>query len=89
MQRRDVRGHEFHYSIWENRRVDLQPAFILHHPNGSDKPTQLDGSSIGNIWATYVHTHFLTVPSMASRFVAACRAVDAVQSIEGSDSKLL
>jgi hypothetical protein len=26
----------------------------------------------GNLWATYVDTHFLNVPHMAFRFVSAC-----------------
>ena len=87
-----VRGHEFHYSIWDNRPVDLQTAFILHHPNGSDKPAQLDGCKVGNLWATYIHAHFLNAPSMANRFVAACRDIEkrrAVQPLKGSHAKLL
>ncbi len=68
-----VRGHEFHYSIWQNRPVDLPPAFILHPPHGGAGVTQLDGVLLGNLLATYIHTHFLNAPSMAARFVAACR----------------
>lgn len=70
-----VRGHEFHYSMWENRPADLPPAFILHPPQGESGPTRLEGARLGNLWATYIHTHFLNVPSMAVLFVAACRLV--------------
>ena len=71
-----VRGHEFHYSTWENRPTDLPPAFILRPPHGGAGPTQSDGGRVGSAWATYVHTHFLNAPSMALRFVAACRVVE-------------
>jgi CobQ-like glutamine amidotransferase family enzyme len=33
---------------------------------------QRDGAMAGNLWATYIHTHFLNMPQMASRFVSAC-----------------
>ena len=68
-----VRGHEFHYSVWDNRPADLPPAFWLLPPAGTVAPAQPDGARLGNLWATYVHTHFLSAPSMAARFVAACR----------------
>jgi len=70
-----VRGHEFHYSIWEDQPPDLSPAFLLHPPHGGATPIQPEGASLGSLWATYIHTHFLNAPCMAARFVAACRAV--------------
>jgi cobyrinic acid a,c-diamide synthase len=70
-----VRGHEFHYSIWENRPASLPPAFILHPPHEGAGPRQLEGGRLGNLWASYIHIHFLHAPWMATRFVAACRAV--------------
>lgn len=71
-----VRGHEFHYSVWENRPTDLPPAFWLQPPTGIIAPGHPDGARLGNLWATYVHTHFLSAPSMAARFVAACREAE-------------
>lgn len=68
-----VRGHEFHYSVWKNRPTDLPPAFWLQPPAGITDPAHPDGARLGSLWATYVHTHFLSAPSMAARFVAACR----------------
>lgn len=67
-----IRGHEFHYSIWEDRPAGLQPAFLPHPRDGRSGPIQWDGAVAGNLWATYVHTHFLNVSQMASRFVSAC-----------------
>ncbi len=74
-----VHGHEFHYSVWENRPVDLPPAFILHPAQGS---TQWEGARLGSLWATYIHTHFLFAPKMAARFVAACQ--QALPNLPGS-----
>jgi cobyrinic acid a,c-diamide synthase len=83
-----IRGHEFHYSIWENRPANLPPAFILHPPQGETGPTHLEGARVGNVWATYIHTHFLTMPSMAVRFVAMCRLVGEPLSNSEIDSKI-
>jgi cobyrinic acid a,c-diamide synthase len=69
-----VRGHEFHYSNWENRPESLQPAFALHHRAKTEERIQWDGAVIGNLWATYIHTHFLNAPHIAVRFVSACLA---------------
>jgi cobyrinic acid a,c-diamide synthase len=33
------------------------------------------GEDIGNLWATYVHTHFLNAPHIAARFVSVCLEV--------------
>ncbi len=68
-----VRGHEFHYSTWQDRPADLPPAFWLQSPNSAAAAPRPDGARLGQLWATYVHTHFLALPAMASRFVAACR----------------
>ena len=70
-----VRGHEFHYSVWENRPTNLPAAFILHPPHGGAGPTQLEGGRLGSLWATYIHTYFLHTPAMAARFVTACQAI--------------
>ncbi len=67
-----VRGHEFHYSTWEGRPVDLPAAYCLLPPNGQGEP-QPEGARLGNLWASYVHLHFWSKPELAVRFVTACR----------------
>jgi cobyrinic acid a,c-diamide synthase len=67
-----VRGHEFHYSIWQDRPGDLAPAYRLLPPHGHGEP-QPEGACLGNLWASYVHLHFWSKPELATRFVAACR----------------
>jgi len=67
-----VRGHEFHYSIWENRPDDLQPAYILTHPDQQGE-TRPEGASINSLWASYIHLSFWTRPELALRFVTCCR----------------
>jgi cobyrinic acid a,c-diamide synthase len=68
-----VRGHEFHYSTWEERPDDIPPAYMLLPPSGQGEP-RAEGACLGNLWASYVHLHFWGKPELARRFVAACRA---------------
>lgn len=65
-----VRGHEFHYSVWEERPPNLPPAYRLIPPDGQGDP-QPEGALVGNVWASYVHLHFWTKPELACRLVAA------------------
>ncbi|MBI4787761.1 MAG: cobyrinate a,c-diamide synthase [Chloroflexi bacterium] len=65
-----VRGHEFHYSTWENSRQDLTPAYELG-PNEFQREARFEGTQIGNVFASYVHLHLLAHPDLATRFVAA------------------
>jgi cobyrinic acid a,c-diamide synthase len=67
-----VRGHEFHYSVWQGRPTNLPPAYRLLPPNGQGDP-QPEGACLGNLWASYVHLHFWSKPELAARFVVACR----------------
>jgi cobyrinic acid a,c-diamide synthase len=67
-----VRGHEFHYSQWENRPPDLPPAFTLLFSSGVGE-SWADGACVGNLLASYVHLNFWAKPELAERFVAACR----------------
>jgi cobyrinic acid a,c-diamide synthase len=66
-----VRGHEFHYSTWENRPAELPPAFQLLPRSGEGEPRP-DGANLGSLWASYVHLHFWGRPELAVRFVEAC-----------------
>lgn len=67
-----VRGHEFHYSRWEDRPADLPPAYSLLPSSGAGEPW-MDGACVGNLWASYVHLNFWGKTELAERFVAACR----------------
>jgi len=67
-----VRGHEFHYSTWENRPDDLQPAYTLIPPNQEGEPKP-EGANINSLWASYIHLSFWTKPELALRFVTCCR----------------
>lgn len=68
----EVRGHEFHYSSWEDCPVDLPPACILIPPNGKGEPKP-EGVCTGSLWASYVHLPFWTKPELALRFANRCR----------------
>lgn len=65
-----VRGHEFHFSLWEGRPADLPPAYRVWPKNGRESP-RVEGAHLGNLWASYVHLHFWHKPELATRFVAA------------------
>ena len=69
-----IRGHEFHYSTWENRPADLAAAYDLL-PNEFQREVRVDGAQIGNVFASYVHLHFLAYPELAERFVSAAASV--------------
>ena len=70
-----VRGHEFHYSVWEGRPDDLPPAFFLL-PRSREGKARPDGARIGGLWASYVHVHFAAMPELAQRFVqSSCLAM--------------
>src|SRR5262249_38416264 len=67
-----VRGHEFHYSVWEDRPADLPPAWLLL-PRTGEGEARPEGARLGGLWASYVHLHFAARPGLAERFVAAAR----------------
>jgi cobyrinic acid a,c-diamide synthase len=67
-----VRGHEFHYSVWEGRPADLPPAWYLL-PRSGEGEARPEGARLGNLWASYVHLHFAVRPSLAERLIAAAR----------------
>jgi len=74
-QGEQFRGHEFHYSSWshEGERAALQVE------KKRRKTTRLEGFSKNNLFATYVHCHFLSNKKIAERFL--------LQSLKYSDSK--
>jgi cobyrinic acid a,c-diamide synthase len=74
-----IRGHEFHYSMWEGRPHELPPAYLLQLRSGEGE-ARPDGARMGNLWASYVHVHFGTMPELATRFVSTCSRVAATRS---------
>lgn len=68
-----IRGHEFHYSVWEDRPSDLPPAYELM-PSEFQPQASVEGACVNNLLASYVHLHFLTRPQAAERFVSAAAA---------------
>ena len=71
-QGEQMRGHEFHYSVWENRPKSLPHAYQIESRTGGN-PTPA-GAILGNIWASYIHLHFLANREVAHRFVQLCAA---------------
>jgi len=63
-----VRGHEFHFSVWEDRPAGLPPAYYLVPRSGEAEPRP-EGACLRNLWASYVHLHFWNKPELAARFV--------------------
>jgi len=73
-----LRGHEFHYSRWENaarggESMQISPAYEVQGRSGQ---AYVEGVQIGNLLASYVHLHWLARPPMAHRFVQLCRGSD-------------
>ncbi|MEI7645625.1 MAG: cobyrinate a,c-diamide synthase [Chloroflexales bacterium] len=68
-----VRGHEFHYSIWEQRPSAL-PWLYACLPDAMRPAPTPEGAQQGTILASYIHLHFRAHPEIAPRFVAAARA---------------
>jgi len=69
-----IRGHEFHYSTREDRPCETLAAYELL-PNEFQREACLDGAQCDNLFASYVHLHFLARPELASRIVSAASAV--------------
>ncbi len=68
-----MRGHEFHYSTWQDRPATF-PYLYEFQPDTYRLTAQLEGVWQGNLLASYTHLHFLAKPELAARFVAAARA---------------
>lgn len=66
----ETRGHEFHYSTWEDAPIDTPHAYARQDARGASVP---EGYARGNLLASYVHLHFWSAPDLAARFVAAAR----------------
>jgi cobyrinic acid a,c-diamide synthase len=64
----ELRGHEFHFSRWEDRPSSLPAAYTVHTPNGD----VAEGAQMGSLLASYIHLHWLARPAMAQRFMESC-----------------
>ena len=62
-----VRGHEFHWSTLEELPDPDQSVYKVVNQNN-----RADGFQVGSVWASYIHIHLGSDPSLAPRFVEAC-----------------
>jgi cobyrinic acid a,c-diamide synthase len=67
-----MRGHEFHYSTW-NDSTGAVPAAYTIVPDEWRSESRSEGATIRNVVASYIHLHFLSYPELAVRFVRAGR----------------
>jgi cobyrinic acid a,c-diamide synthase len=70
-----LRGHEFHYSAWDEGSETPARLYAIE-PDAMRPEPRVEGAQAGNVLASYVHLHFLAMPELARRFVAAARAVE-------------
>ena len=62
-----IKGHEFHWSVLENN-PELHNALYTV----VDQDNRFEGFRNENVWASYVHVHLASDPSLAKRFVEVC-----------------
>ncbi len=62
-----VRGHEFHWSVQEGDPSQGNALYAVLDQGG-----RLEGFHSGSVWASYVHLHLGSDPSLAPRFVESC-----------------
>jgi cobyrinic acid a,c-diamide synthase len=67
-----LRGHEFHYSRWENPDPDQFAYHLL--PRSGDDSAPFEGYAHNNLQASYIHLHFAQNPLCAQNFVQKCLA---------------
>ena len=65
-----IKGHEFHYSVWDHAPSSRHAAYVVTKPRESRR---LEGFARANLLASYIHVHFLTNPRWARGFVASAR----------------
>ena len=64
-----VRGHEFHWSVLGQEAEPEQSVYRV-----IDQDDRLEGFQVGSVWASYIHIHLGSDPSLARRFVDTCAA---------------
>lgn len=71
-----IKGHEFHYSVWDYRVPAREAAYRVHKERA---PERLEGFARANLLASYIHVHFLTNIRWARGFVASAQRWRATQ----------
>jgi cobyrinic acid a,c-diamide synthase len=66
-----VRGHRFHYSVYEPGST--QPACAYRITRATTGETHFEGFCLYNLLATYLHVHLGSQPQMAHHFVEYCQ----------------
>jgi cobyrinic acid a,c-diamide synthase len=66
-----VRGHRFHYSVYEPGSTPLPCAYRITRATTGE--THFEGFWRDNVLATYLHVHLGSQPHMARHFVDFCR----------------
>jgi len=74
-----VRGHEFHRTVVDPK-CGTRPAWRLSR-GGHVAGGRAEGYVLGNVLASYLHTHWARTPYFASRFAVACRARSALGAL--------
>lgn len=71
----NARGHEFHWSTWENlpEHAEVCPAWCIR-PRQGESEGKPSGYAKDNLIGSYVHLHFASNPHLAYNFTQACRA---------------
>ena len=62
-----IKGHEFHWSVLENN-PELHNALYTV----VDQDNRFEGFRNEKVWASYIHVHLASDPSLAKRFVEVC-----------------
>ncbi len=70
-----VRAHEFHWSTLEEPPVPEHSVYRV-----VDQDNRADGFQSGSVWASYVHIHMGSDPSIARRFVDTCAQMSQMNS---------
>ena len=66
-----IRGHEFHYSAIVDLPSDVARVYSLQDRHFG--PTTLEGYTVHNVLASYIHLHFGSCPQAAEYFVRFCQ----------------
>jgi cobyrinic acid a,c-diamide synthase len=66
-----VRGHRFHYSVYEPGTTPLPCAYRITRTSTGE--THYEGFWRDHVLATYLHVHLGSQPHMAQHFVDFCR----------------
>ena len=66
-----LRGHEFHYSDITGLPESLARCYRVQQRK--NRPAFLEGYTVRNVLASYIHLHFASNPAFAEGFVKLCR----------------